>query len=108
MAVGAVASGSDYPTVYFVGWVSNVYGLWRTTSTAAQWAANSVTWTSVATYPLGSEDTPSTLAADQTVWNKWYLGWGGSSYTYGRQNFLLYRDLGHGNDNSPMWLDRAA
>jgi hypothetical protein len=25
-----------------------------------------------------------------------------------RRNFLLRRDLGHGNDNSPMWINAAA
>jgi hypothetical protein len=25
-----------------------------------------------------------------------------------RWNFLLRRDLGHGNDNSPMWINAAA
>jgi hypothetical protein len=25
-----------------------------------------------------------------------------------RWNFLLRRDLGHGNDNSPIWINTAA
>jgi hypothetical protein len=25
-----------------------------------------------------------------------------------RWNFLLRRDLGHGDDNSPMWINAAA
>jgi hypothetical protein len=123
VAVGAVAPGSDYPTVYFVGWMQNqntaagcgigvtayCYGVWRSTSTAAQWAANTVSWTRVNDYPLGSMDNPNSLAADGVTWNKWYMGWAGSSFTYGQQNFLLKRDIDPAsNDNDPMWTEKAA
>lgn len=86
IGVGAIAPGSDYPTVYMVGWVSNVYGIWRSTSTAAQWAANNVSWTKVGDYPLGSQDGPTAFSGDLTQWNRWYLGWNGSGFTYGQQN----------------------
>ena len=97
-----------------VGWISNVYGVWRTTATAAQWASGagtgtSVTWTKVNDYPLGSMDGPATLAADQTTWNKWMPGFAGSGFVYGQQNYLLNRDLDPAaNDNSPAFLDKAA
>lgn len=109
VGVGAIAPGSDYPTVYFVGWLSNVYGIYRSTSTAAQWAANTVTWTQVGTFPDGSDDAAVTISGDGVTWNKWYMGWQGSSFTYGQQNFLLKRDLDPAsNDNDPMWLEKVA
>lgn len=113
VATGAIAPGSDFPTVYMVGWISNVYGIWRTTGKLADWQSGSNTgtslvWTQVATYPLGLISNP-VLGADQTVWNKWYGGLAGSGFTYGKQNFLLERDLHPGsNDNSPVGLAKVA
>jgi hypothetical protein len=94
---GAIAPDSDYPTCYMVGWVSNVYGIWRTTATAAEWASCSgmgvnrvcgkgVTWKQVTDYPLGSMDTIQSIIADGVTWNKWYAGFGGSGWVYGQQN----------------------
>jgi hypothetical protein len=86
IGVGAIAPGSDYPTVYMVGWYRYQYGIWRSTSNGEQWASNTVKWTKVADYPLGSMDGVTAFAADQLTWNKWYLGWGGSGFGYGQQN----------------------
>lgn len=126
VGVGAIAPGSDYPTVDYVGWYGGVatnvncsgalgpcYGIWRSTSTAAQWAANTVTWTQVGTFPDGSDDVAVTISGDGLVWNKWYMGWQGSSYTYGQQNFLYEGDLHRGapandNDDVPVGLNKAA
>jgi hypothetical protein len=105
VSFGAIKPGATYPTCFMVGWVNNVYGIWR--STNADQATP--TWTMVADYPNGSMDQAYMIEADQTIWNQWYLGLGGSSFAYGRQNFLLKRDLDPAsNDNTPMFLSNAA
>lgn len=110
---GAIKPGNDYPTVYFVGWLNNVYGIYRSTSSAAAWASCtttcSVTWTKVGDYPAGYMSGTSCIAADQKIWNRYYICRGGNGAAYGQQNFLLKRDLDPAsNDNDPMWLEKAA
>lgn len=87
IGVGAIASGSDYPTVFYVGWNNQsgnwVYGVWKSTSTRAKWVANTVTWTEVSDYPDGSMDQVGVMAGDQTDATQWFVGWGGSSFAYG-------------------------
>lgn len=84
---GATAPGSDYPTVHVWGWYNQVYGLWRTTGTAAQWSAgggtgSALVWEKIEDYPTGSMDIVNCFAADQATWNKWYTGLGGSSFVF--------------------------
>jgi hypothetical protein len=60
-------------------------------------------------YPLGSADVPQAVIANGTTWNEWAIGFGGSGWTYGQQNFLLKHDLDPAsNDNTPMFVDQAA
>jgi len=104
MDCGAIAPGSDYPTCYFNGWYDTtgsgnwVYGLWRTTGTAAQWASSggtgtSLVWNNVISgnnslpgYDLGSMDGVQSVVANGTIWNMWAMGHGGSGWAYGQQN----------------------
>lgn len=104
MDCGAIAPGSDYPTCYFNGWYDTtgggnwVYGLWRTTGTAAQWASGggtgtSLVWNNVISgnnslpgYDLGSMDGLQSVVANGTIWNMWAIGHGGSGWSYGQQN----------------------
>jgi hypothetical protein len=80
--LGAIAPGRTYPTMYMVGWFRNEYGVWR----SANIDQPRPTWTKLTSYPLGSMDFPSNIIADGVIWNKWYMGWSGSGYTYGLQN----------------------
>jgi hypothetical protein len=100
IAVGAVAPGSDYPTIYIVGWVDLDYGIWRTTATAAQWAADTMVWEKIETFPDGWTADPIALSGDLTDWRKWYMGAGSIGYWYGRKSYLL----DPANDNNPMFL----
>jgi hypothetical protein len=79
--LGAVAPGRSYPTLYMVGWVHNEYGVWRSVDADERRPS----WTKVASYPLGSMDFVSNIIADGVTWNKWYMGWSGSGYTFGME-----------------------
>ena len=46
---GAPAPGQSYPSIYIVGWVNNVYGVWESDN-------NAQSWTQIGTYPHGSLD----------------------------------------------------
>ena len=83
---GAPAPGSDYPAVYISGWVGGTaeinYGIWQSTSTAAQWNAGTQTWTKMTDYPYGCVDVVRCINGDSNTYNKVYVGFAGSSYAY--------------------------
>jgi hypothetical protein len=117
--IGPTAPTGTYPTIYMVGWADcsqvlvtncpvgasgNTYGIWRTINGDAA----TPTWNFVNQYPLGSMDAVHVIVADGLIWNKYYVGWGGSGWSQ-NLNFLLKRDLDPAsNDNGPMWLEKAA
>ena len=43
---GAPAPGQSYPSIYIVGFVNNVYGIWQSINDAQS-------WTQIGTYPTG-------------------------------------------------------
>ena len=57
---GATKPGNDHPSVYIVGWVNQGsgynWGVWRSDSSAAAWAANTASWTFLSEYPNNSLD----------------------------------------------------
>lgn len=117
---GAIAPGSDYPTVEMVGWVNNVFGVWRSTSHASDWAgcassACTVTWTFLGDYANGSMAGVSCVTADLTQWNRVFECRGGAGASFGTFNFLLNEDLrlrrrapANDNDDTPVGLNKAA
>src|SRR5262249_48085762 len=46
---GAPAPGQSYPSIYIVGWVNNVYGIWQSNDEAKSWVQ-------IGTYPTNSLD----------------------------------------------------
>jgi hypothetical protein len=73
----AVAAG--YPAVYVLGYVSNVYGVWR--SDDADQATP--TWTSMGDgYPMGIYDNPSFITGDLNNYGRVYMGFTGTGYVY--------------------------
>ena len=81
--LGAAGTGKDYPTVFIAGWVRGVYGIWKAEANATDWAANSVTWTNLATYPYGWTDEVRTMDADKLIKGRVYMGFAGSGFAYG-------------------------
>ncbi len=69
---GAPVPGQSYPSIYIVGWVNNVYGIWQSINDAQS-------WTQIGTYPLGDLDTIKTISGSQSGV---YVGFAGSGYAY--------------------------
>ena len=72
---GAAAPGQNYPSIYIVGWVNNVYGIWQSTN-------NALSWTQVGTYPNNSLDEIKTISGDPNIFGQVYVGFQGSGYAY--------------------------
>jgi hypothetical protein len=72
---GAAASGSSYPTIYIVGYVNNVYGVWQSTNDAQS-------WTNIGTYPLGNMEEITSISGDPSVYGEVYIGFKGGGYAY--------------------------
>ena len=74
---GAIASGYTYPSIYVVGWVGGVYGVWYSVDDA-------VTWTGLGN-PNASLQTLTlikTIAADPNNFGYVYVGMQGAGYAY--------------------------
>ncbi len=72
---GASANGQSYPAIYIVGFVNDVFGIWRSDD-------NAQTWTNIGTYPLGALDPITTIAGDPNYYGQVYVGFGGGGYAY--------------------------
>jgi len=72
---GASAPGQSYPSIYIVGWVNKVYGVWQSVDDAQS-------WTQIGTYPTGSLDEIKTISGDPNVFGKVYIGFAGGGYAY--------------------------
>lgn len=73
---GAPAPGTTTSAIYIVGWVNNVYGVWRSTDNAS-------TWTQIGSWPLNSIDNIKTISGDMNTYGRVYVGFQGSGYSYG-------------------------
>ncbi len=71
---GKAASGG-YPSVFIVGFLSGVYGIYRSDD-------NCVSWTALPTYPLGSIDQIGSITGDLDTYGKCYVGFSGSGCAY--------------------------
>ncbi len=74
---GKPRPGGSYPSVYVVGWVKGVYGIWRSDDEGRAWVQ-------VGDYPLGSLDEIKAVDGDKDVYGTVYVGFAGSGYAYGR------------------------
>ena len=72
---GAPAPGQSYPSIYIVGWVNNVYGVWQSNN-------NAQSWVQIGTYPLNSLDQIKTISGDPNTYGQVYVGFQGSGYAY--------------------------
>lgn len=71
---GAVKPGNDYPSVYYVGTIGRIYGIYRSDSSSSAWAANRQAWTLIGTFPLGNTDQIISIEGDANTYGKIYLG----------------------------------
>ena len=72
---GAPAQGQSYPSIYIVGWVNNVYGIWQSDDDAKS-------WTQIGTYPTDSLTKITTIAGDPNIYGRVYVGFSGDGYAY--------------------------
>jgi hypothetical protein len=72
---GAPATLGGYPSVYVVGWIKNVYGIWQSND-------NAQSWTQLGVWPEGSLDEIKTISGDPNVYGQVYIGFAGSGYAY--------------------------
>jgi hypothetical protein len=73
---GAAASGQNYPAIYIVGYVNNVFGIWQSVD-------NAVTWINIGTYPIGELNGISAISGDPNNFGAVYVGFGGGGgYAY--------------------------
>ena len=72
---GAPATPGGYPSIYIVGYVNSVYGIWQSNDDAKS-------WTQIGNYPEGSLDTIKTISGDPNIYGQVYVGFSGSGYAY--------------------------
>jgi large repetitive protein len=72
---GAAASPGGYPSIYIVGYVNNVYGIWQSTDDAKSWVQ-------IGTYPTGSLTEIKTISGDPNIFGQVYIGFSGDGYAY--------------------------
>lgn len=102
---GTPKPGESFPALYFYGRKDADPGLWRCTGLGV-----SRTCTKLSHYAVGGWlDGVRNVGGDMNIYGRAYIGFQGSGWKYGTFNFLLKRDLDPAsNDNSPMWLEKAA
>jgi hypothetical protein len=72
---GAPAAAGNYPSIYIVGYVNSVYGIWQSND-------NAKSWTQIGDYPTGSLDQITTISGDPNIYGQVYAGFQGSGYAY--------------------------
>ncbi len=75
---GKAAVGSDYPTIFIVGYVKAEYGIYRSTD-------NALSWRKIATYPMGSMDQIVSVDGDKNIFGRVYVAFKGSGFAFGRE-----------------------
>ena len=70
LGVGAFGFGAvrDYPTIFVVGWVNRVYGIWRSYDDAQSQMK-------IGNFPLGSLDNVTTIEGDMNSLHRIYWFW---------------------------------
>jgi hypothetical protein len=74
---GAIAPTKSYPSIYIMGFVSGVYGVWQSVDNAS-------TWTNLGNpkSTLQSLQLVGCIAADPNNFGYVYVGFGGAGYAY--------------------------
>ena len=72
---GAPAHPGDYPSIYIVGFVDNVYGIWQSDDNASSWSQ-------IGVWPNESLDSIKTISGDPDIYGQVYVGFAGSGYAY--------------------------
>ena len=72
---GASATPGGYPSIYIVGSVNNVYGVWQSNN-------NAQSWTQIGTYPTGELDQITTISGDPNIYGQVYVGFAGGGFAY--------------------------
>jgi hypothetical protein len=80
---GPIFPGYSHASIWMVGWISGVYGVWVSKD-------NAMTWTNLGNAPVGIEETMHCITADMTNVGVVYLGTGG-------RGFLKYGPLDPAN-----------
>ena len=112
---GKPQTAGSYPAIYIYGWancgasgITCLSGYFGYTLGYYQSNNKGVAWKMLAApYPLGIADEVKVIEGDSDVYGRFYVGFQGHSMM--RFNFLLGRDFEPaGNDDAPMFLNRAA
>jgi photosystem II stability/assembly factor-like uncharacterized protein len=72
---GAPSAAGGPASVYIVGYVKGVYGVWYS-------ADDAQTWTQIGQNPLHSLDNIKTISGDMDQFGRVYVGFGGSGFAY--------------------------
>ena len=72
---GAPAAQGGYPSIYIVGWVNDVYGIWQSNDDAHSWIQ-------IGVWPENSLDDIKTISGDPNHYGQVYIGFNGSGYAY--------------------------
>ncbi len=72
---GAPAPGQSYPSIYIVGDVNNVYGIWQSNDDAHSWVQ-------IGTYPNSSIASITTISGDPNTYGQVYVGFSGDGFAY--------------------------
>jgi hypothetical protein len=75
-AFGFGPLADHYPTIFIVGWVNGIYGIWRS-------ADNAQSWVQIGDFPLGTLDDITTIDGEKNTNGRVYVGFNGSGYAYG-------------------------
>jgi hypothetical protein len=73
---GAAFPGQSYPSVYFVGWLNSVFGIYRSTD-------NCASWVKIGDFPGGWFGAGKSIDADKSSFGKVYAALAGASFVYG-------------------------
>ena len=82
---GKAAPGTDYPTLFIVGKVNNIYGFYRSID-------KGVTWSKLNDY-MHQFGWVNQIAGDELVFGRFYIGTGGRGIVYGEPQFDCHGDL---------------
>ena len=77
---GKEAPGQSYPAIYIAGYVSSVWGVWRSDD-------NAVSWVSLGANPLNSIDQITCVEGDANTYGTVYIGFQGSGFAFGSEDY---------------------
>jgi hypothetical protein len=86
LSIGAIKPGKTYPTIWAVGWINGVYGIYYCVDFDPTVSGKPSTWYKAGDYPLGSIDYVQTMCADPDQWDTCYIGFSGSGAVYTAAN----------------------